>query len=384
MSSDIIRLSAGDFDDAMAFLNLVFGEHAPHDFANLLPSVYQPTDEFMRCNYAIRDGGRLAAIVGVFPIDWCVGMQCLKVGRIGGVSVHPDSRGKGYMKLLMNHAVDEMRRDVVDLSYLGGRRQRYAYFGYEVGATVYNLTFLRDNIRHAFKGQEQGVTLEPVPDDADSNSALKALHDAQPLYCERPVEAFGRYLRNWHSEPLLAREKSGKIVGYLSPNRDNRVVNELVADTPDNAATIVRAWSDQIGETINVMVQASAGSTLRRLNQFAEYTRVETSGNWQIFNWPRVLDALMKAQHDASPLPYGSVVLSITDRSQCVALTVDSNGAGCVVTDRAPDLAVDSFIATRMLFGPATPATVMPLPDNAAILAAWCPLPLGFSNQDHV
>ncbi len=384
MSTDIIRLSAGDFEEAMAFLNAVFAEHAPHDFANLLPSVYQPTDEHMRCNYAIRDGGRLAAIVGVFPIDWRVGGILLRMAGIGGVSVHKDFRGKGYMKLLMNHAIEQIRAEGYDLSYLGGRRQRYAYFGYEVGATAYNLLFLRDNIRHAFNGQDEVVTLEPAPDEADTNAAIKALHDAQLQYCERPVDTFGRYLRNWHSQPLLARDKTDKIVGYLSPNRDNRVANELVADTPENAVQVVRAWSDRIDETVNVMVHAPAGPVLRRLNQFAEYTRVETGGNWQIFNWPHVLDTLFKAQHASSALPPGSVVLSIDGLSQSLSLTVDTTGARCETTDSVPGLTVDSLTATRVLFGPAPPATVISLPDNAAMLAAWCPLPLGISPQDKV
>jgi len=384
MSTDIIRLSADDFDEAMTFLNAVFAEHAPHDFANLLPSIYQPTDELMRCNYAVRESGRLAAIVGVFPIHWRVGGVTLKVAGVGGVAVHPDSRGKGYMKRLMNHAVDQMRAEGYDLSYLGGRRQRYAYFGYEVAATSYNLLFLRDNIRHTFAGQDEVVTLESVPDDADTNARLKAIQETQPQYCVRPVQSFGRYLRNWHSQPLVAQDKTGQIVGYLSPNRYNRVANELVADTPESAAQIVRAWSDQVDETVSVLMQAPACPTLRRLNAFAEYTRIETGGNWQVFNWPHVLDTLLKAQHAANTIPQGKVVLKIEDQPQTLVLTVDAAGARCEHSDHSPDLSLDPFTATRLLFGPAAPATIMPLPDSAAILAAWCPLPLGFSNQDHI
>ncbi len=384
MSEPIIQLCAGDFDEAMRFLNVVFGEHGPHDFANMLPSIYQPTDEHMRCNYAVRERGRIATIVGVFPIHWRVGDVTLKVAGVGGVSVHPNCRGKGYMKLLMNHAVEEIRRAGYDLSYLGGRRQRYAYFGYEVAGSTYALHFLKDNARHAFAGQDEVVSLEPATDDAATVAALKTLHDSQPLHCVRSTQSFYRHLSSWHSRPILARNRDGQIVGYITPNRDNLVVNEMAALDPDTAAQIVRAWANQETECVKVLLQAPAGPVLRRLNEFAEIIRVETGGNWQVFDWVKVVDALLKAQHAASPLPHGSVVLGIKGSASAISLTVDADGARCQVTDREPDLSLDPLTATRLLFGPGSTSTVIAVPESASILASWCPLPLGFSSQDHV
>ena len=36
----IEQLDATDFEEAMDFMNLVFGAHRPHDFATLLPTLY--------------------------------------------------------------------------------------------------------------------------------------------------------------------------------------------------------------------------------------------------------------------------------------------------------------------------------------------------------
>lgn len=384
MSCQIIQLGAGNFDEAMGFLDAVFGEYRPHDFANMLPAIYQPTDEHMSRNYAVRDGGRLAAVVGVFPIDWRVGGVTLKVARVGGVAVHPDSRGKGYMKLLMSHAVAEMRRAGCDLSFLGGRRQRYSYFGYEVTGTTYRLSFIKDNIRHAFAGQDGAVSFKAAPDDAETVATLKAMHDAQPFYCERPAESFYQYLQNWHCCPTLACNGDGQIVGYLVPHRDKQVLNELVARDAEAAAQIVRAWVEQGSSGVELLLQAPSGPVLRRLNEFAETLRVEAGGNWQIFDWVSVVDALLKAQHAADPLPHGSVVLGIKDSASAISLTVDADGACCQATDREPGLSLDPLTTTRLLFGPGPTSTVTPLPSSASILSAWCPLPLGFSRQDHV
>ena len=96
----IERLSTADFEEAMDFLNLVFGAVEPHDFERMLPLCYRPQE--MHRNLAIREGGRIRAIVGLFERSLEVGAHTLRVGCIGGVSTHPRSRGRGYMRALMD------------------------------------------------------------------------------------------------------------------------------------------------------------------------------------------------------------------------------------------------------------------------------------------
>jgi predicted acetyltransferase len=384
MSNDIIQLGAGDFDEAMAFLDQVFGEHAPHDFANLIPSIYQPTDTLMRCNYAVREGNRLGAIVGVFPITWRVGGVTLKVAGVGGVSVHPDSRGKGYMKLLMNHAVAEMRRGGYDLSYLGGRRQRYAYFGYEVAGTACRLNFGKDNVRHALADSDNRVTLEPLGDDPKINPQLKALHDARPSYCERTAETFHRHLRNWHCRPMVVRDAAGQIAGYISAQKEEPVVNEFVVKDTHTATEVVRTWIEQGNDKLTVVMQQPAGPILRHLHGFAETLHLYHEGNYQVFDWVKVVDALLKLKHETEPLIDGNVTIRIADADVTLALMIDGDLARCEATDKEPDINLDSLTAIRVLFNLGGPASVIQVPGRASALTAWCPLPLGFSWQDHV
>jgi predicted acetyltransferase len=384
MSSQIIQLGVGEFDEAMGFLDTVFGEHRPHDFARMLPAIYQPTDEHMRCNYAVREGGRIAAVVGVFPINWRVGGVTLKVAGIGGVAVHPDSRGKGYMKLLMNHAVAEIRSAGYDLSYLGGRRQRYAYFGYEVAGCKYKLTVHPDNIRHAFAGRDTDVKFEPATDDAEIITSLKTLHDAQAMFCVRPAETFCRYLKSWNYEPIIARDTSGQLIGYISAHPENAQINELVARDVQTASRMLGKWVSQAQGDVVLLMHGPIGSELRALSGFAETTTLGPSGNWQVFNWVRVVDALMRIKHAAEPMSHGSVTLEIDEQMQRIRLVVDDQGARCEPSDGPAVLKIDSLAAIPLLFGPLPPAVTMPLPPDASLLSSWCPLPLGISPQDKV
>jgi hypothetical protein len=118
------------------------------------------------------------------------------------------------------------------------------------------------------------------------------------------------------------------------------------------------------------------------LGQIAERTDVVSPGNWQVFNWPRTVDALLRQRYKAMPLPTGSVVIRINKAS--IRMTVDGESATCVKTDEQPHIETDPCTAVRLLFGPMPPSGVLTIPRTAAILEAWCPLPLSIPNQDRI
>ncbi len=188
MSKEVVQLTATDFDEGMAFLNAVFGEERPHDFHAMLPSIYQPTEELMACNHAVRVNGEIRAIVGLFPMYWQVGETVLKVGGIGGVSTHSAHRDKGYMTLLMNHCVQHMKAQGFHLSYLSGQRQRYGYSGYETCGQRFLVSVEKQNIRHVFD-TPSSLSFEAIAvDDAERIAAgwrLTPNTVAQILSCRR-------------------------------------------------------------------------------------------------------------------------------------------------------------------------------------------------------
>ena len=110
------------------FMRGAFWVAAPPNFSKTLPQLYRP--EVMHWQWGIRRGDQLMAIVGLFPRTLLVLGAELKVGGIGGVSTHQRlSRGSGHMRQLMHHCKQEMISDGCHLAFLGGQRQRYAYYG---------------------------------------------------------------------------------------------------------------------------------------------------------------------------------------------------------------------------------------------------------------
>jgi len=385
MTGTIVQLRGDEFDEAMDFLNMVFGEHSPHDFARLLPSIYRPTDQHMGNDYAMRVDGQLRAIVGMYPMTWQVGDATLRVGGIGGVSTHPEARGKGHMRALMNHCVARMKEQGFHLSWLGGQRQRYQYYGYEKCGSGYRFTLNKANLRHSFSGPPS-LRLEPLEESrADLLARAVALHDGQPAHVQRPVADFHKYLVSWHHRPWAALDGDGAMVGYLVASDSGDQVMEFVADDDAVALEMMRAWAtDHCEGPATFEVHPWAVGQARLLARYGESMSVSSTGNWQIFDWVAVGDAVMKLRRRCAAMAEGEVVLQV-EGAATVRLRASGDEAGCEEAEGVQaDLTCDAATAMRVLFGPLKPSLVCDLPVGADILECWCPLPLSWARQDGV
>ena len=387
MSHSIAPLSAADFDEAMEVMNLAFGKSPPADFENLLPKLYRADDGLMGCLYALRRGGRILAAVGVHPLTWKVGAATLPIAGISGVSTHPEFRGQGMMQRLMIHCVGVMKEEGYPLSVLGGQRQRYGYFGYERCGVEVELRLNKSNIRHCFS-TPSNIRFEPLDDGpAGRLEAARGLHDAQPVRVERSPRDFHAVLRSWRAVPYAALQE-GELAGYVAVNLEGDELLEVVGRDGDTAFEIARAWVEQgDAESVTIRVEPLAGRLLHRLGEVCEASALRGSGNWQVFDWPRVISALLAAKAAAAPsgapLADGRVTLGIGGYG-AVAITVAAGEVSCERVEETPAISCDPHLAHRLLFGPLAPSQSLPLPKEAAALESWCPLPLFWSKPDAV
>lgn len=379
MTDEVVRLGAGDYDELLTHLARVFREPVDRGFDSFLGGIYGPGDERMRWNLAVRRQGRIAAVVGVFPIRWRVGGDVLPVAGIGGVSVAPEHRRSGLMKLLMRHAIDEMGRDGTALSFLSGQRQRYAYFGYEVAGCRLDYSINAANIRHACGDTPCALTAH-VPTDNDLAAAF-ALFEAQPHRCERSRERFPAFLRHWWMRPLSLR-RDGRVVGYAVVGQGDGVTELVLTDAGDAVDAVRALMAFLHRDSLRIEVQPTLPELGAALGRVAEHVTVATSGNWRVFDWPRVVTALLRAKAGATALLDGEATLGVGDET--LALSVHGGRVACERTRGPAMLRLDPLTATRLLMGPVEPRLVAPLPPDATALSSWCPLPLSFSRQDHV
>lgn len=388
MSRQIVRLDdPRHFDELMAVLDTAFNRE-PGTFVRMLPGRYRPTVEHVGQHYAVREGGGIVAALGVYPIQWHVGDRVLDVAGIGAVSTHPDWRGRGLMSELLRHVAAEVRRRGFHLSWLGGQRQRYRHYGWERGGIKLNVDLTAANLRHE-RGMRSlpEVSLAPLTEAGDDEIAqLHRWHDAQPIHCVRPSADFAVVLSHWHRQPMIARDKHGSPIGYAVLDGEGTTIGELVGRDDTAARAIVRAVLERGEAPRATLIRPALSCPLNRwLLAISETATCTVMGNWQVIDWPTVIEALLAARCAHESTVEGTVTLRIEGvEKSSLCLSVQDGQAVAAWTDERPDLSVDAVTLTRLLLGPVKPSQVTDLPSGARILDAWCPLPAAIPHQDKV
>jgi len=377
------RLGPGDFPAAIAFLDAVFGEARPHDFARMLPARYRPTAAHMRHQLAALDGPRIVGLLGLFPLRWRLGGRRLSVGGVGGVSVAPDHRGRGLMGRLLDRAAALAREEGHALMWLSGQRQRYLRHGFERAGTEVTLTVTPRNVGRT---ELPRVALRPLADGAAFPHELAALAAKAAWRCERAPEDLPAYLRSWHHVPLLGETPDGELLGYLAAHPETGVVHEVGAASPEHRLALAAAWVTARDQATAFVAATPFDPLVAALAPLAETIAVAASGNWRLLEHATVLGAILGAVSDRTPgaLRPGEVTLAVAETGERLRLWVDGERAGCEASTASPALTLPSPLLLRTLFGPLPARATTALPGAAALLDTWCPLPLGLPRQDHV
>ena len=382
MSESIVRLEAADYKDAVAFLNFVFSEHYPIDFPTTLPKLYKPTDELMSMNFAVKRDSKIRAIVGLYPLELHIGQVVLKLGAIGAVSTHPNDRGLGYMQRLMTHCVQVMKSASYDLSWLGGQRQRYGFFGYEVCGSKLLFMLTKKNIQRCYNNVPEFQFEKIIRADDKRIETMKVWHETLLIHCSRPLGRFYDVLQSWEHDLFAVLDKAGVLVGYLSADVHRGIIFEAAARENSLLMDMIPAWVAFQEQDKVVFETAPLPSFLvSELMRICESSTVQPCGNWQIYNWQRVVETTLQIKHQFMTLPDGSFCLDIQGYGR-IELHVSGDAAFCRHSIKEPDFSCDPQTAMRLLFGP-FPA-VMSGQINNPVLNGWCPLPLYLPKQDEV
>ena len=149
---------------------------------------------------------------------------------------------------------------------------------------------------------------------------------------------FRKVLRSWRAVPYAALE-AGELIGYVVVSLDGKELPEVVGRDGDTASEIVRARVEQgDAESVTLTAGPLAGRFLHRLGEVCEAAALRSSGNWQVFDWPRVISALLAARAadpSGAPLADGRVTLGIEGYGT-VAVSVDGGEVSCGRVEEKP------------------------------------------------
>ncbi len=371
-------------DDYMDFINYVFGFNGSvQDFYKLLPKLYKPEFDPCASSYVTLEGDRIKAAIGAFDMDLRVCGEAIKCRGIGNVAVHPFSRSKGYMKKLMELAIDDMIAEGVELSVLGGRRQRYNYFSYEKCGPSYTFSVNADNMRHVF-GKERThrfVLKKLTKDDTASLSAISELVRSSPCYAERDESKLFDILTSWFATPLVAYDNDGRFAGYaIVGKKDN--ITECRPVNDDDLADMIVCIYDMLGQpSLNVTMPPFRAEAIETLLGFCEGYTCGINELYSVFNYEKVCGALMKLKATYESLPDGELVLDIDGRAgrEKLLFAVKDGVPSVTATDRDADFTLTHLEAMSVIFAGVAARRAFP-----AFARIWFPLPIWVYNADMV
>lgn len=374
------------YDEYMDFINYVFGFNGnTSDFKKLLPKLYKPEDKPVENSYVVLEDGKIKAAVGAYDIKYKAFDDILDVRGIGNVAVHPYSRSKGYMKALMNAAAADMIADGVDMSVLGGRRQRYNYFGYDKLGATYAFSLVDDNIRHSF-GRERVSKFEYKKlsaDDTETLTHIEALICAQPYAPIRPIEKLYDTLVSWKKTVYAAFDCDGRFVGYCVYG--DKSTDEVLVYNDDDIVDFIVGLYDHIGcSGIVVRLPAWKTSYIGKLCRLCESYTVEMNKSFSIFNYEKILRLFLRLKSTYTSLPAGELCALIHGVARDERLLIGVNNGEISVEsaslDRKVDIELSHLDAMNFFFDTVnTQRNSMP-----CFVGAWFPLPIWIYSADNV
>lgn len=375
------------YTDLMDLINLSFNCTTPETMLDgLLPKCYREQYHPQKQNYVIAEDETLVAAVGAYDHEIIVCGRHLHCRGVGNVAVHPNHRSKGYMKLAMNKALDDMIQDGVILSTLAGQRQRYQYFGYENAGVQISFRISPENIRHLYGSISSPYIPKLVTDSKDENiDDILRITERKAYVPFRPRDKYLDVAHSWKAKLLTFSDPSNEnsFVGYCIVNGSD-TITEVGVNHAENLTGIIRSVFDYLKKGFTINIPAYDAESIAILSPIAEKSSLGTAMMYNIFNYEAAIDAFMALKLSYTKMSDGELTLLIHGFAGDEALRVAVKDGVHTVTqipnDVFIDLELDHLHAIDLLFSPVSAIRE----EQSNLVKSWFPLPIWMYSADGV
>lgn len=372
---NIIISKTTDYQEILAFGNRIFNT----TFETLLPKLYNEAALVADNHYLIKQEAAIKAMVGSFPNELSVLDETLTFHGIGTVSVDPTTRGSGFMKQLMNHAVEEGKLNGVDFMILGGQRQRYEYYGFTPCSTELEFTAGESAFRHSQRFLKMGFSFAPLGDNLDHISECTALYNAQPVHSKRSEQDFILVCNSWHGLPY-AIIYDDMVCGYLVADKDFNI-KEIVLGDYKNTLPVVLAWVAAFEvKRLSVTTLFFQRELAGQLDQIMEEMKITRGSCINVLNYKNVIRAALKFKGMHTPLMHGKLVIDVLDVGR-YSIVVDAAGVLVEDSTEVADVSLPHISMMQFLFSPVN--FIGHTGVSPKIVSRWFPLQIGISSLDN-
>lgn len=371
-------------ESLIEFLDEIFFENdePPCGFKILLPKIYKSESRPAYNNFIVKQSdGKFRAAVGAFYNELSAGGETLKAYCIGNVGVGKQYRSKGYMRELMNMAIDDMTAKGADFAYLGGNRHRYAYFGFEPGGIKYNFIFHRDKIKHSLGEKSSRLTIKELEkNDEKSLDFIEKIYKENTVHSIRKREDLFDILCSWERQPYLLFD-GNEPVGYIICKGKIRFVDEMtLTDSRYYPDTVKAVFENSEEKKISFHSAEFETEKMSFMIKNADEYTVGCDEASLILNFEKCIRAFMKAKTEFTRLCDGelSVLIHGKRADEKFKITVKDNRVSTEKFSGEAQLELEHLEAERLFFSAASEKRISLPPETAQ----WLPLPIYIFDAD--
>jgi len=380
------RAEQTDAEELIAEANRIFFPEGGQrdsglDFMTLMPKLYEGTAHVGE-HLIQKENGRIIAMTAVIPLPVQIGEDRFISVGIGTVGVDAQYRNQGRMKRLMGEADEAARAMGADFAVLGGKRQRYEFYGYEPASTSVDFLFTRDNARYLF-GDEQAVYAFELLTTQRAETYARCLYEKRLLHAHRPKGEFHASLRTWNFTPYEIR-RGDEAFGYLSLSPDHKEIQEIELEDASFLPLVLRDalvhfQTDQVlVSNLGVYEREKA----QALVTCASRTKIQPRECYKIYHYGKLAQALLRLKSRYETPAEGVLSVSV-EGADAFLLEVKNGEVRSESHTGESEIRLDPLRATKILFSP--DACLYPEWERLPAFARqWFPLPLHLPCADEV
>ncbi len=384
MNIEYVRATAADYEKVVAAADKGFG-HLPEEnfFRTIQPKLYR-TDDTMDNHYLVLEDGEIAGVICAYNADMDIMGKKLRSCGIGTVCVLPEYRSRGYMKGLMKFAEDRMVEDGVDFAILGGRRQRYEYFGYTIAGTNLCAHFRKQNAFYLYgPDADFGYKFAEVSRDDEVLDKIYDLYMKKPIKLLRKRSKFYDHLNDAGAR-LVSITKNGEFFGYSCLNNNNFGTGEIELLDFSELGHVLNDLMNFYGtDRIDVgFVDCLNDVKSQFLMLNAENFGISNLELVKIVNFKSIIEVFLNVKANVKDLVDGECSFAVEGHKP-FKVTVKNNVVSVEDFDGDADVKMPYLVAVQKFFshGGANYNYGVKLP---AVAESWFPAPLWFSPPDMV
>jgi len=280
------------------------------------------------------------------------------------------------MKECMNMAMGDLVKNKAELGFLGGQRQRYAYFSFEPAGVSFDFSFNTSNVRHCFeKGLKNDYEIRKLtPEDTYAFEEIEKLLQSELFYVPHDISCIYDVLCSWSAIPYGLFD-SGVFKGFFTVSKDyDDIMGYKAVDRESLKKLILAAFETLDKNRLTFRTPAFYKDAVSFFTETAENLSMSHAECFTILSFERVCGAFLKLQSTVKKLCSGGVVLLIHgyNGDEKLELSVDGGKTSVEKSEKAPDMELSHNEAIRLLFSLFSNERELLAPQ----VQQWLPLPL--------